>query len=171
MIRRLGNYAKLNRTTRLANTRTNAATGQSIVEMAMLAPFLVILLLAIFEMSQVFTTYIALVNAAREGGVYASLYPELSDATRTPANSELYRNYVERVKGEAVAAGLSMNELIIERPVARTPIIATQPITVTIHYRLSTFSSTASVPIFGRMGLPEYYMISYATVFPIRQVQ
>jgi hypothetical protein len=141
--------------------------GQSLVEMAVITPFLLILLLAIFEMSQAYRAYIALVNAAREGAAYASLYPELSDSTKTPSTSQEYLDYLDRVKGEADAAGLDMTFLSIDRPVA-PQIKLNCPITETLHYQLYTFSSQMSMPYFGRMGLPDHYQINYSVGMPIR---
>lgn len=153
---------------KLKERSANASAGQSIVEVAVVVPFLLLMLLALFEMGQVFTAYIALINAAREGCTFAALYPDVSDPVAAPLDSQLYKDYVERVKGEAVAAGLQTSFLVIERPVA--PVIdATLPITVTLHYRLTTFSSTMSMPLLGRMGLPPFYQINYSMVMPIRE--
>ena len=137
------------------------------VEMAVITSFLLILLVAIFEMSQAYRTYIALVNATREGAAYASLYPELSDSTKTPTTSHEYLDYQDRVRGEADAAGLDMTFLSIDRPVA-PQIKVNCPITQTLHYQLYTFTSQMSMPLFGRMGLPDYYQINYSVGMPIR---
>jgi Flp pilus assembly protein TadG len=147
---------------------TGGSPGQSIVEMAVLVPFLVLMVLALWEMGQVFAAYISLINASREGAVFAALYPDLSDAGATPLDSQLYKDYLDRVKGEAVATGLDTHFLLVDRPIAPT-IDVNLPITVTVHYQLQTFSSGMSMPLFGRMGLPSYYQINYSMVMPIRE--
>lgn len=46
--------------------------GQSIVEFAILAPVLMLILLLAVDFGRLFFTYIAVNNAAREGAAYAS---------------------------------------------------------------------------------------------------
>ena len=55
--------------------------AQSIVEFAFSLPFLLAIVLGILEMGLVFTTYVAVVNAAHEGAVFASMYPQLADSS------------------------------------------------------------------------------------------
>ena len=149
--------------------------GQSIAEMAILFPFLLILLIAIIEFAQVFTAYIGLINAAREGAVYASLYPDLSDETDLQACTHeaqsICDNYVDRIKGEAVALNLDVaNNLTILPPTRYGPNakVLNCPITSTVVYRLSTFTSNMSLPLLGRLGLPSVYTIRYSAQMPIR---
>ena len=147
--------------------------GQSFVEMAMAIPLLTILVIAIFEFGQAFAAYIALVNATREGAVYASLHPLFSVPPCPPdAGSPLYqdyKNYRDRVKAEAISANLDTALLTIDCPTmsSSTPVL-NQPITVTVHYQLTTFTSQMSVPYFERMGRPGYYLINYSMVMPLR---
>ena len=60
--------------------------GQSIVEFAFSLPFLLLIVLMVIEMGVVFSTYLAVVNGAREGAVFAAMYPQLADPAcgRTP---------------------------------------------------------------------------------------
>lgn len=146
--------------------------GQSLVEMAVIVPFLMILVVAIFEMSLAFAAYIALINAAREGASFASLYPQLEDPAVTPASSDLYRTYQERARGEAVAMGLNQDLVSVQRPVAvGPPYLANCPITATVGYELSTFTSNITLPLVGRFGLPNTYWISYSIQMPIREAE
>src|SRR5262249_23269804 len=55
--------------------------GQSIIEVAFSIPFILILTLIIIEMGIVFSTYLAVLNATREGAIFASMYPTLIDST------------------------------------------------------------------------------------------
>lgn len=148
--------------------RAERERGQSLVEMAVITPFLLILLIAAIELSQAFVVYVALINSAREGAVYASLYPELSNASSTPAESARYTTYIQRIKAETVALGLDQDRLQPLRPIAPQGLLANCPITTSVSYQLSTFTSNISLPYFGRMGLPSTYVISYSVGMPIR---
>src|SRR5438128_819847 len=66
--------------------------GQALVEMALILPILVMLAMLTLDVGRVFTGYIALVNSAREGAIYASLNPydpNLSGHVRTAVINEL----------------------------------------------------------------------------------
>lgn len=146
--------------------------GQSLVEMAVIVPLLLILVIAIFEFGQAFATYIALVNSAYEGAIYVSLHPNVSvpNYACTPGDED-YESYLTAVKNEIIAAGLDAGSqtLTIDCPVA-PQIELTDPITVTVHYKLTTFSSQISLPYFERLGRPSYYQLNYSVVLPIRNV-
>jgi hypothetical protein len=49
--------------------------GQSMVEFALLLPFLVLLIVGIFDLGRVFFSLITITNAAREGARYGTLHP------------------------------------------------------------------------------------------------
>jgi hypothetical protein len=146
--------------------------GQSIVEMAILVPFLLILALALSEMAQVFSIYIALVNTARSGANFAALHPSLAVAH---ASDPSYSNYLDRLYSDMWSAHLDTNHDKFSGwspsayPVASS-FRLNDPITVTLSYTLTTFSSSMSVPYLGRMGLPDHYNITYSYVMPIRYV-
>ncbi|MBI5879825.1 MAG: pilus assembly protein [Chloroflexi bacterium] len=167
--------------------------GQSIVEVAFSLPFILLILLMIIEMGIVFSTYLGVVNAAREGAVFASMYPQLADAscasqpqpncTGTNDGSSyggnsvtLWEEYFNRVANESfVAVGEPMRAqqliksqtFLVERPIAPSATIGSG-ITVTVHYTLSSFSSGMSFPFFDRLGLPSVYHVHYAVAMPIR---
>ncbi len=188
-----------------------AQKGQSMVEMAILLPIIIMLVLALVEVGIVFANYIALVNAAHEGAAFASMYPELGDRTcgslgnpSTNLNgvgcigafdSEIYgggsnnitiwNEYYDRVQsdvhtvvGEQLRAGGLLNQdiLAVDRPVQDPATksgcsLGTEQlctITVTVHYRLHTFTSEVSMPGVGRFGLPNYYQLNYTFSMAIR---
>lgn len=160
--------------------RVKSQDGQSLIEVAIIIPFLAILLLGLIEMSYAFTTYIALINATRVGASYASLYPEIStddcEPIMTDSTNPKCITYSERVKDEILAIGLNPDDtlLTIDKPTYVSPtgdgiIYANCPITATVTYKLYTFTSGMSIPLFGRMGLPNYYTIKYSTGMPIRE--
>ncbi len=144
--------------------------GQSIVEVAGVSVFLLLLGVMIFEVGVTFSSYIALLNASREGALYASEHIELCDAGKTPTDSTEYINY------EAVALGevrlghmVDASKLTLHRPelVNGTSSIG-DPIKVQIDYRLQTFTSSIELPLMGRFGLPYYWPLSAWTIMPIR---
>ena len=158
--------------------------GQSLVEMAVIVPFLAILIIAAIEMAQVFTVYIALINATRAGAAYASLYPEIRNCTDPPGNdtssiSAYCVEYSERVKDEILAIGnaieLDTANLDVDVPTMYSPdgtVYANCPITSTLSYSLNTiFTSGMSLPLVGRMGLPNAYTIRYSAAMPIREAE
>lgn len=153
--------------------------------MAMGAPFAIILVLALIEMGIVFAVYISLINAAREGAVFASKYAQISNASDyndpytcpsgvCPNLGEEYENrilnevFVE--PGETLAGRQLIDEHKIEirPPVAPGGLNKGSPITVTVVYSVETFTSQLSVPFFGRFGLPPVYRLQYSMSMPIR---
>jgi hypothetical protein len=132
-------------------------------------------------MGIVFASYISLVNATREGTIFASMYPELrssaNDNHAYGANSTIWDEYNNRVSneiwvvsGERLRAGqlLDQDLLTVDRPIVGATANPSDPITVTVHYRLHTFTSDISLPIFNRFGLPNYYQMDYTMSSPIR---
>ena len=183
----------------LKNAGIDRQRGQSVVEIAISVPFLLILLLGVLEMGIVFATYLAVVNATREGAVFASMYPQLSDAAcaRSPQPActgahdgdayggggtmpeTIWTEYVNRISNESFvqpgevlrADGLIKSGIFyVERPYAPAYTIGS-PITVTVHYTITTLTSGMSFPFFGRLGLPNSYHIRYEFAMPIRSTQ
>ena len=174
--------------------------AQSMVEFAFSLPFLLVIFLGILEMGLVFATYLAVVNAAHEGAVFASMNPLLADAScgNVPeatvggcngANDNnafggsngvtLWNEYFNRIANESfiqpgqvlVAEGLITSGIFYpERPVAPT-VSSGSPISVTVHYTISTMTSGMSLPFFDRMGLPNAYHVQYTYSVPIRATQ
>ncbi len=142
--------------------------------MAITFPFLLILLLGIIELAQAFTVYIGMINAAREGAVYASLHPELrtqADLTNCSIDQNICNNYIDRIKGEAIALGLDVDDnLTVTPPTIRASDSGINcPITSTVAYSFTTFTSGMSLPLVGRFGLPKSYLIRYGVSMPIRE--
>lgn len=176
----------------IAESHPNKQEGQSIIEIAFTLPLLLMIVLALFEMGVVFGSYISLANATREGAIFASMHPELTN----PANDNntygggtrtLWQEYFKRVNDEIVVLvseplreGQLLDEgtLTVNRPVlgpapgpncpGTNPMNPGCPITVTVSFRLHTFVSDASLPVVGRLGLPNYYQITYSVGMPIR---
>ncbi len=164
-------------------------SGQSLVELAVGAPFLIFLILGVIEMGLVLAVYISLINAAREGASFASKYPQLSNSshysdTYTCASAScptLGEEYENRVKNEVyyepgdslvarqLIENLDPNKIDIQVPVITNGSIDKgSPITVTVVYSVQTFTSQISLPFFGRFGLPNVYRLQYSMSMPIR---
>lgn len=152
-------------------SRTKKAEhGQGLTEMAILIPFLLILLLGAIEIAQAFVAYIGLVNAAREGAIYASLHPELStEPDMYDSACENCTTYVDRVKTEIIAVGLDTDFMTTLAPPTAPTIGINCEIRVTVGYQLTTFSSGISLPLVGRFGLPPTYNLRYEFAMPIRE--
>lgn len=145
--------------------------GQSLVEVAAVSVFLILLSLMIFETGVMFASYVALLNASREGAVYASSHPELVSTAKTPDDSAEYLIYTESiVKAETRLGNLvDPTKLTVYRPVLVDGTSGFgDPIKVQVDYRLTTFTSTMHFPFFGRFGLPNYWPMSVSTTMPIR---
>ena len=186
------------------------ATGQSMVEIALTLPLLILIVIVLIDFGIVFASYLSLVNATREGAVFATMYPQLANTTCgsnphdlgfaysgtacTIAQDDqsygggggvysstvtIWNEYTNRIKndvfvvvGEQLKASQLADQdiLYIDRPVLRSGCGYTAgcPITVTVHYRVHTFTSDMSLPGYGRFGLPNYYEIQYSVGMPIR---
>jgi Flp pilus assembly protein TadG len=133
--------------------------GQALLEMTVGTIFLLLIVLIIFEMAMLFYSYIALLNASREGAVYASLHPNM-----TPGGAE-YATYLEITGNEAQAAGLNTTTGYFT---ITTPIKDTASITVTLNYKIVNPTQGIILPWLGRMGLFQSTVMSAWTVMPIR---
>jgi hypothetical protein len=168
---------------RLACPRTiQDERGQGLVEAAVAIAFLLMLVIGIFEVGQVFSAYIVLVNSVRDGALYASANPDLrnqvseSNCHAQGLTQEAYPNlyaYCERVKLGIITRRLDPDDqyLTIMNPIYE-PLNGSPNryrITVGAEYRLSTlFTSSISMPFFGRLGLPSSYTLSYKMVVESR---
>ncbi len=179
-------------TQKFLHPKTKKHRGQSVIELSLTLPLLLMLVLALIEMGVVFGSYISLANATREGAVFAAMHPELTD----PANDDntygsgtrtVWEEYVKRVNdeivvlvGEPLREGqiLDTDTLTVDRPVlgpapgpscpGSNPRNIGCPITVTASYRIHTFVSEMSLPGVGRLGLPNFYELRYSVGMPIR---
>jgi Flp pilus assembly protein TadG len=134
--------------------------GQALLEMTFGTIFLSLIVLIVFEMAMLFYSYIALLNASREGAVYASLNPDMA-----PGSPE-YTTYLEVTSNEAEAAGLNTatGYFTITAPI-NTDCIST---TVTLQYKIVNPTQGIVLPLLGRMGLFQSAIMSACTKMPIR---
>ncbi len=133
--------------------------GQALLEMTFGTVFLLLIVLIIFEMAMLFYSYIALLNASREGAVYASLNPNMA-----PGSAE-YTRYLKVTKNEAMAAGLITDP---EHFTIMPPVKDAESITVTLSYEIINPTQGIVLPWLGRMGLFDSAVMSAWTCMPIR---
>jgi Flp pilus assembly protein TadG len=141
--------------------------GQSLVELTVVSVVLILTVVIVFEAGVVFSSYITLLNASREGAMYASSHPELVTLATT---DDVYQKYEGVINAEA-RLRLFINDehvLHVNRPQVGSTVSFGSPITVSVSYDCYTFTSGLSLPFFGRFGLPPYWPISAWTVMPIR---
>lgn len=144
-----------------------AEDGQSMLEMTVGTVFLVLIVVILFEMAMLFYSYIAVLNASREGALFASSHPDLVGGPGTA----YYQTYLNVTRAEANAAGLITDAefLIVDAPVllegGSEPL---DPIMVRVHYQLINPTQGIVLPFLGRMGLFQSAWMSAATRMPIR---
>lgn len=146
------------------------------LEMTVGLVFLVIIVLILFEMAVLFYSYIALLNASREGAVYASTHPEIAlmEDPKDPEDPE-YSNYVTYetiATAEAVAGGLrtdpeyfQVNQPELDGQDGTDPL---DPIVVRVSYQLINPTQGIILPFLGRMGLFQSAWMTAETEMPIQ---
>jgi Flp pilus assembly protein TadG len=134
--------------------------GTSLAETAFASVFLILLVVAVYEFGIIFATYTATINASRVGATFASMHSNPTD--------ELYARYADLARHEMRAAHLDMTRVVVAPPAIPDGDDPGDPIGVTVSYQLQTFTSGMSLPLFGRMGLAPFYLISWTTWVPIR---
>jgi uncharacterized membrane protein len=78
--------------------------GQALVEFALIAPVLLVLALLVLDVGRLFSNWIAITNAAREGAYVATL--DYSDAVTTPT-------IIAAVAGEELSLGIDASQVSI----------------------------------------------------------
>jgi len=62
--------------------------GQSLAELALTLPILLIILLGVVDFGRVFYDYVTITNASREGARYGSMYPLSTDEIKSRVQQE-----------------------------------------------------------------------------------
>jgi hypothetical protein len=144
--------------------RSGGEEGQSLLEMTVGLVFLLGIVLILFEAALLFQAYIALLNASREGAVYASIHPTMT------VGSPEYQEYEETTRAEALAAGLNTDaaNFQIDAPVTPQGTAPLKPIIVRLHYQMINPMQGLILPFLGSLGLFDSVWMSAATEMPIR---
>jgi Flp pilus assembly protein TadG len=149
---------------RLTGGPERSEKGQSMLEMTFGTVFLVLIVLVLFEMAMLFYSYIAVLNASREGAVYASEHPDMVSGTVE------YAEFEAVTREEANAAGLITDTAFfqIDAPILGPASEFPRPITVTVHYQIVNPTQGIILPTLGRMGLFQSAWMTAFTEMPIR---
>ncbi len=145
------------------------------LEMTVGLVFLVIIVLVLFEMAVLFYSYIALLNASREGAVFAATHPAIAlmEDPGDPADPQ-YDNYVTYetiTAAEAVAGGLRTDPEYFQIHEPEIPEGTTNPldpIIVKVSYQLINPTQGIILPFLGRMGLFQSAWMTASTEMPIQ---
>jgi hypothetical protein len=141
------------------------------LEMTMGLVFLLIIVLILFEMAVLFFSYIALLNASREGAIYAATHPAMNLIPDDPIPDDPeYDSYKAITTAEVIAAGLLTDPefFVIYRPVTPEGIDPLDPIIVKVSYQLINPTHGIVLPFLGRMGLFQSAWMSAVTKMPIQ---
>jgi hypothetical protein len=141
--------------------------GQSMLEMTVGLVFLVIIVLIVFEMAVLFYRYIALLNASREGAVFAATHPYIAE--RDSGDPD-YVRFETITTAEAVKGGLDTDQefFVILPPETPYGIDPLEPIIVRVRYQLINPTSGIILPFMGRMGLFQSAWMTASTEMPIQ---
>jgi len=111
--------------------------GQSVVELAMLLPVLMLIVLGCLDLGRVFAVRMALANGAREGARVASLYPHGDPEDPLVGLNELVYT---RAREDILAQGLDEGSLgVTVRPLVNLE--RGNPIEVTAAYTMPLFTT------------------------------
>lgn len=109
MVKSLSNAARPLLRRRRADVRHSTtrkrSSGQSIVELVIILPVLLLMVMAALDMGRLFLGWVVLNNAARVGANYAALHP---DAWGTPGNAAEQTTYSDLVTGARDDAAISL---------------------------------------------------------------
>jgi hypothetical protein len=86
--------------------------GQSVVELALMLPIMVIVIAGIVDLGRIYYAYITVVNVAREGARFAAAHPPKPSCAQGLDPSALTA-IEERARHEAQAAGITQAQLSI----------------------------------------------------------
>jgi Flp pilus assembly protein TadG len=88
--------------------------GQSLVEFALMLPFLVLLLVGVIDLGRIYFSYMTIVNAAREGARYGAAHPPASTA-EVCATGTTTDPILRRVLEESAGSGVNTATMTVCR--------------------------------------------------------
>jgi Flp pilus assembly protein TadG len=110
-------------------------SGQSLVEVALVLPILLMIFLGLVDFGRVYYVMVSLFDAADEGAIYAAAYP---DPSRWPE--------VKRRAASATSALITLQESDVDDPQFATwPPAAGTPVTVTVYYDFTFYTPVATM--------------------------
>lgn len=113
--------------------------GQTLLELALALAFLMLILAGLVDYGRLHSVRIALINAAREGAFFAASDPDN------------LRGAMDRVKQEAMTAGIALSDSDISLQIPTGENQTGQPVSVTIQTSVPTifarFIGVSAIPI------------------------
>jgi Flp pilus assembly protein TadG len=115
--------------------KLDRSQGQSMIEMAVLLPLLLVLIIGAIEFGRLFFTQVVITNAAREGAYYLATHPSDYDsgtgnapnttiaAEMEASNSGIDNITVSVVRKNCCTIGLYSVEVTVETDVGNVPIL------------------------------------------------
>jgi Flp pilus assembly protein TadG len=101
--------------------------GQAVAELAILFPFIILLLAGLVDMGRTLHAYIVINNAAREGARYAM---------KDPDNLTVIRQYVQ-LEAEGNGLNIALSDITVSYPSGNQD--PGSPVRVEVTYRIATF--------------------------------
>lgn len=101
---------------------TGGEAGQAAVELALVLPLMVLILLIIVDFGRVFTTYVAVANAAREGARYCALHPGDTAGTQSRVRGESDGRVILDTAGTVCATESDGDSVTVTARATFTPI-------------------------------------------------
>lgn len=129
----------------------NRERGANLVELALILPFLLLLIAAIADFGRAFNSYIVIHNAAREGARYAA---------RTIHTTAIDPFILQAIYQEAANSGLDLQDASVAEITiqpAQALRVEGKPITITVQYTMTTIFT-------GLIGLHELPMHSQSVM-------
>ncbi len=125
-------------------------SAQSLVEIALTLPFLLLLLLGVVDLGRMYYTYVTVANAAREGARYGAGHP-CGSATETTVR--------DKATAEATAAGITLASIDITYPDGSCTNGKAIQVTTTSNFQLLTASifGGGTIPIRSSTEFQLYY--------------
>lgn len=116
----------------LSRRRSKQEGGQSLVEVALMMPVLLLMLMGVFDLGRMYFAFIAIQNAAGEGALYAAINPTCVYASDDCVDPD---NAVFRATHESPAGIVDWSRVTIEvSPADVTGLSEGDPITIFVHY-------------------------------------
>ncbi|NLE76638.1 MAG: pilus assembly protein [Chloroflexi bacterium] len=128
--------------------RTGSEKGQSLVEMAVAFPILLLILAAVIDAGRAIDAYITITNAVREGARYGAKYPSRIETIRLRVANEANGSGVN-----VTGVNLTVNHVSVTFPEGSNR--GGNPVRVTVDFDFPLYFG-------GIVGLPSLHLQRYA---------
>ena len=115
---------------------TRREKGQSLTELALILPLLLIILAGVLDLGRLYYSYVAVTDAAAEGAAYAAIHPEES------SRDEVYLRAQEASRG---LVQIDSGMVDVDCP----SVVSGAPVTVTVSYTFTVATPLINVIVPG----------------------